>query len=115
MTGKKTTAKRVLGEVDDILTAFTGRNLGDLISEGWAKLKETGVGNATDPLERAARAMDPYIVLGLPKTATVDQVQARRKQLAEIYHPDREGGNLDAMKLVNNAADEIVRKMKAGG
>jgi len=111
----KKTAKRVLSEVDDILTAFTGRNLGDLISEGWAKIKETRVADATDPLERAARAMDPYTVLGLPRDATLDQVKTRQKQLAEIYHPDREGGNLDAMKLVNNAADEIVRKMKAGG
>ncbi|KKM64932.1 hypothetical protein LCGC14_1496430 [marine sediment metagenome] len=109
---KKLTAKQVFREVNDILTTFSGKDLRGWVDEGWAKYRDTRVGHTTDSLERAARAMDPYVVLGLAKDATIDQVQMRRKQLGLVYHPDREGGNLDAMKLVNNAADEVLRKLR---
>jgi len=112
---KKLTPRQVVKEMDDIVATFSGKSIGAWIREGWDKYRETTIGQTTDPLERAARSMDPYAVLGLPRDATVDQVQMRRKQLAQVYHPDREGGNLDAMKLVNNAADEIIRKKKGEG
>ena len=109
---KKLTPKQVVDEIDEIVTTFSGKGIGAWIKEGWDKYRQTTISQTTDPLERAFQAMDPYVVLGLPKDATVDQVKMRRKQLAQVYHPDREGGNLDAMKLVNNAADEIVRKLE---
>ncbi len=109
---RKKTAAQNFRHFNDLVRAVSGRDLRSWVDEGWAKFKETRVGNATGPLERAAQVMDPYQVLGLPREATRDQVEARRKQLAQIYHPDRDGGNPDAMKLVNNAADEILRKLK---
>jgi hypothetical protein len=33
--------------------------------------------------------MDPYDVLGLPKTASFEQIRARYKQLAKQHHPDK--------------------------
>ena len=109
---KKLTPRQVVNEVDDIVTAFSGKGIVDWMKEGWAKYRQTTIGQITDPLERAARAIDPYAVLGLPRDASLEDAERRRRQLSSIFHPDREGGDEDAMKLVNNAFDEIERRLK---
>jgi len=109
---KKLTARQVVNELDDIVTTFSGKGIGEWIREGWAKYRQTTIGQTTDSLERAARAMDPYAVLGLPRDASIEDVTKRVRPLANIYHPDLEGGNLEAMKLVNNAADQIKKEKK---
>lgn len=50
---------------------------------------------------------DPFAVLGLPWTATLDQVRDARRRLALDTHPDR-GGDLAAMQRVNAAFDACV-------
>jgi len=107
---KKLTPRQVVNELDDIVTKFSGKGIGEWIKQSWEKYRETTISQTTDPLERAARAMDPYAVLGLPREASLEDVKVRYRQLANIYHPDKEGGNEDAMKLVNNAYKEICRQ-----
>ena len=107
---KRLTPRQVLRELDDIVVTFSGKSISGWVEEGWDKLRETKIGEAGAPLERAARSMDPYTVLGLPRDASLEQVKKRYRQLSQIYHPDKEGGHLDAMKLVNNAYEEIKRK-----
>jgi len=51
---------------------------------------------------------DPYIVLGLPHDASVDDIKQRYRALAMIFHPDRKGGNTEAMKRLNHAFREIM-------
>jgi len=109
---KKLTPRQVANEIDDIVTTFSGKGIGEWIREGWDKYRQTTIGQTTAPLERAARAMDPYAVLGLPRDVSLEDVNNRVRQLSNIYHPDREGGNEDAMKLVNNARDEIKKKLE---
>ena len=43
-------------------------------------------------------ASDPYAILGLSHDATMDEIQARFRELAKQYHPDRNpsGGMLAA-------------------
>ena len=89
---KKLTPRQVVNEIDDIVTTFSGRGIGDWIKQGWEKYRQTTIGQTTDPLERAARAMDPYAVLGLPRDASLEDVDKRVLQLSNIYHPDKEGG-----------------------
>ena len=108
---KKLTPRQVLKEVDDIVYTFSGKNIASWVEEGWDKYRQTKIGEATAPLERATRAMDPFAVLGLPRDASLEQVETRYRQLAWIYHPDKQGGYGEAMKLVNNAYEEIKRKM----
>ena len=107
---KRMTPGQVAKEINNILFTFTGKSIRGLIEEGWEKYRQTRIGDATAPLERAARAMDPYAVLGLPKDATIDQVKTRYRQLSLIYHPDKEGGYVEAMKLINNAYEEIIKR-----
>lgn len=54
---------------------------------------------------------DPYKVLGLPSTATDDEVKQAYRRLAKRYHPDANPGDKAAerrMQEINAAYDEIV-------
>ena len=53
-------------------------------------------------------ARDPWTVLGLRDTATLDEVRAARRRLAKDRHPDH-GGDPDAMRELNAAFDGAVR------
>ncbi len=54
---------------------------------------------------------DPYKVLGVPTTATDDEVKKAYRHLAKKYHPDANPGNRLAeqrMKEINAAYDQII-------
>lgn len=59
-------------------------------------------------------AKDYYAVLGIPKTASADDIKKAFRRLAHEHHPDK-GGNADKFKDVNEAyqvlGDEKKRKM----
>ena len=55
--------------------------------------------------------IDPYKVLGVPTTATDDEVKKAYRRLAKRYHPDANPGNRVAeqrMKEINAAYDQII-------
>lgn len=56
-------------------------------------------------------ATDPFEVLGLPPSATKEEIRARQKQLAAIFHPDKGGGEWAERKLqeINAAVDEALK------
>lgn len=60
---------------------------------------------------------DPTIearrILGFDPTQklTPELIAARKKALARLFHPDVEGGSVDAMARVNNAADVLLAKL----
>ena len=51
---------------------------------------------------------DPFVVLGLPATATLEEVRAARRRLAKTVHPDRGGDEL-RMQEINRAFDLAVK------
>jgi hypothetical protein len=51
--------------------------------------------------------MEPYGVLGLPPTATPDEVAAAYRRLAKEWHPDRGGGDQRMAEI--NAAYDLLR------
>lgn len=60
---------------------------------------------------------DPYKVLGVPTTATDDEVKAAYRRLAKKYHPDANPGDKVAeqrMKEINAAYDQIMNKTSSG-
>lgn len=56
-------------------------------------------------------SFDPYQVLGLPKTTTIDTLKKTYKQLALKNHPDR-GGSEVLFKLIELSYRKILEKLK---
>lgn len=52
-------------------------------------------------------------VLGLPRTATVEEVKAEHRRLAVLHHPDRENGSAARMAEINAARDAALKEMAA--
>ncbi len=57
--------------------------------------------DAADPA-----ATDPYAVLGLPRTATWDEILLTRRRLARTWHPDA-GGDEASLRSLNAAFAEL--------
>jgi DnaJ-domain-containing protein 1 len=100
--------KEVFQTGSDILGIVTGHNM-----PAW--LGALGLDKMLGPLPKSTGAplegtivSDPYFVLGLPKTATKDEVKQRYRQLARVFHPDNKGGYDEAMKRLNAAYKAIV-------
>jgi hypothetical protein len=53
---------------------------------------------------------DPFAALGLPPTATLDEVRAARRRLAKDLHPDH-GGDPAAMRELNTTFDAAVKSL----
>lgn len=109
---KKLTPSQVVKELNDIVETFSGKSIGSWVQQAWEKSQKTTIGQAAASVERAARAVDPYSILGLPHSASLEEVDRRYRQLSTIYHPDKEGGYEEAMKLLNNAYEQIKREKK---
>ncbi len=61
---------------------------------------------------------DPYEVLGIPQTATDDEIKAAYRKLAKKYHPDLNGGSAEAeakMKEVNEAYNILIKHKGSAG
>ena len=60
---------------------------------------------------------DPYQVLGVSPTASMDEIKAAYRKLALKYHPDRNGGSKAAeekMKQINEAYSQLTNLKKSG-
>ena len=61
---------------------------------------------------------DPYVVLGVSKGATEDEVKAAYKELVKKYHPDQYQNNPlqdvanEKMAEINEAYDEIINRLR---
>jgi tetratricopeptide (TPR) repeat protein len=64
---------------------------------------------------------DPYSVLGVPPTATDEEVKKAYRELVRKYHPDNYQDNplsdlaQEKMKQINEAYDTIMRQRGGGG
>jgi len=56
-------------------------------------------------------AENPRVVLGFEpgEGLTAARVKGRQRDLALLFHPDKEGGSVAAMKRVNEAATELLK------
>lgn len=60
-----------------------------------------------DPIQRAREVLN----FEPAEPLTRELINARRRALATLYHPDRQGGSTTAMQRINQAADLLLAKV----
>lgn len=64
---------------------------------------------------------DPYVVLGVSRTASDEEIKKKYRELARKYHPDNYANNpladlaQEKMKEINEAYDAITKERSGGG
>lgn len=106
---KKLDTAQVAREINGLVQAFSGKSIKEWVQTAWDLSQGTTIGQAAAGVGRAAKAMDPYAVLGLPRSATLEEVKNRYRQLATIYHPDK-GGTNEGFCLIRNAYGQITKE-----
>jgi len=105
----------ILGVVEVVNTTFeqlTGKTISSWLKEFQQQPKELPPGEQAARQQPDMPLADAYAVLGLPQTASIEEVKRNYGRLAFIFHPDRKGGYNEAMKLLNQAYEKVMREKK---
>lgn len=95
--------------VDETFERLTGKPIAAWLKEFQQQPGKLPGGEQPAPQQEPAMSLaDAYAVLGLPQTASLEEVKRNYKHLAAIFHPDK-GGYVEAMKLLNRAYEAIQR------
>ena len=96
--------------VDETFERLTGKPIAAWLKEFQQRPRELPGGKQTVSQEEPAMPIvDAYAILGLPDTASLEEVKRNYKRLAAVFHPDK-GGYVEAMKLLNQAYEAIQRQ-----
>lgn len=85
---------------------FARRQLGLPPTKAKEKLSAEGKSSAEE-IKRRMSQDDPYKILGVDSEAEREVVMAAYKAKAKLFHPDRQGGSGEKMKVINNALEKI--------
>ncbi len=97
--------------VDETFEKITGKPLAGWFQEFQQQPRELPPGKQqTTPSASTMSLANAYSLLGLPPTASLDEVKRNYRNLARIFHPDAPGGYKEAMVLLNRAYDRINPK-----
>ena len=95
--------------VNETFEKLTGKSIAAWLSEFGPRPRELPGGEQAAPQQEQGMPLaDAYAVLGLPQTASLEEVKGNYKRLAAVFHPDK-GGYVEAMKLLNRAYEQIQR------
>ena len=98
--------------VNETFEKLTGKTVASWLREFQQQPKELLGGEQAAPQQESAMSLaSAYAMLGLPPTATMEEVKRNYKNLAVIFHPDK-GGYTEAMVLLNRAYDRIKKGKK---
>ena len=100
--------------INDTFEALTGKPIPVWLEEFRQKPRELPLGGQYLSGQPIMPLADAYAVMGLPQTASIDQVKERYRVLARLFHPDSLGGYQEAMVLLNNANDRINKEKGEG-
>jgi len=97
--------------VDATFEKLTGKPIAAWLKEFQQQPRELPQGESAAPAQPAMPLADAYAILGLPQTASLEEVKRNYRSLAVIFHPDR-GGYTEAMVLLNRAYEQIMGQKK---
>jgi len=88
------------------------KTIQDDVFEELQKKMGTALGGTGVFGKAGTMGLDPYIMLGLERTATDDEVKTRFRELARLLHPDTATvkGTAFLFQLVNIANEMITRE-----
>ena len=96
--------------VDETFEKLTGKPIAAWLKEFQQQPRELPQGEQAAPQQEPAMPLaDAYAVLGLPDTASLEEVKRNYKRLAAVFHPDK-GGYKEAMVLLNRAYKRIQQQ-----
>ena len=96
--------------VNETFEKITGKSIAAWLKE-FQQPRELPPGEQAAAREPAMPLADAYAILGLPQTATLEEVERNYKRLAVVFHPDK-GGYTEAMVLLNRAYEQIMSQKK---
>ncbi|GAI96815.1 unnamed protein product, partial [marine sediment metagenome] len=99
--------------VNETFEKLTGKKIAAWLREFQQQPRELPQGEQAAPQQEPTMFLtNAYAVLGLPQTASLEEVKRNYKHLAAVFHPDK-GGYTEAMVLLNNAYARILKENKA--
>ena len=97
--------------VNETFERLTGKTIAAWLKEFQQQPRELPQGEQAAPQQEQGMPLaDAYAILGLPQTASQEEIQRNYKHLAAVFHPDAKGGYKEAMVLLNNAHDRIMKE-----
>ena len=96
--------------VNETFEKLTGKSVAAWLKEFQQQLREVPPGEQPAPSQPTMPLADAYAILGLPQTASLEEVEKRYRNLARLFHPDVPGGYEGAMKLLNRAHEQIQQQ-----
>ena len=102
----------IVDVADTLFAKLTGKSIASWLKEFQQQPKELPPGEQAARQQPDMPLADAYAVLGVPQTASIEEVKRNYSQLAFIFHPDRKGGYNEAMKLLNQAYERVMREKK---
>ncbi len=96
--------------VDATFERLTGKNVAAWLKEFQQRPRELPQGESAATPQSGMPLADAYAVLGLPQTASLEEVKRNYRRLAVVFHPDQKGGYEEAMKLLNNAYERVMEE-----
>ncbi|GAI73954.1 unnamed protein product, partial [marine sediment metagenome] len=88
--------------VDETFEKLTGKSIAAWLKEFQQRPRELPEGESVARSQPGMPLADAYAILGLPQTASLEEVKRNYRSLAVVFHPDK-GGYKEAMVLLNNA------------
>lgn len=70
------------------------------------------MGNSKSSIETC---MDPYLLLEVPYTATIEDIKKAYRKMAKKWHPDKNGGSLDAAEMFRNVKAAYSHQARRSG
>ncbi|MBA7558410.1 hypothetical protein ES708_00013 [subsurface metagenome] len=95
--------------VNETFEKLTGRPIAAWLKEFQGRPRELPPGETALAPDDGMPLADAYAVLGLPQTASLEEVKRNYRNLAVIFHPDK-GGYAEAMSLLNQAYARVKKE-----
>ena len=98
--------------INDTFKVLTGNTVPEWLENFRQRPRELPPGEQHISEQPVMPLADAYAIMGLSQTASIDQVKARYRVLAKLFHPDLLGGYKEAMVLLNKANDRIKKGVR---